>query len=81
MDWQTCSDRELIAEIDHELRYRANAALYLMREIVAHTDQAQIDPAQKAYSDLLLRYLEQNVQLAEAIHTWLLIQMNKQAAD
>ncbi|WP_110514420.1 hypothetical protein [Herpetosiphon llansteffanensis] len=68
----------LIAEIDHELRHRANAALSLMRGILARIDQAQIDPASQAYYDLLLHYLEQNVALAESIHAWLLAHMKQQ---
>ena len=63
MDWQACSERELIAEIDHELRHRAHTALKLWQLIAP-----QIDPAQQAYGYLLQRYLEQNILLAEAIH-------------
>lgn len=73
MDWQACSERELIAEIDHELCHRAHAALKLWQLIAP-----QIDPAQQAYGDLLQRYLEQTSHLAEAIHQWLLVQMAKQ---
>lgn len=76
MDWQAYSERELIAEIDHELRQRAHATLQLWQLIAP-----QIEPAQQAYGDLLQRYLEQNIELAEAIHQWLLVQMAKQIAD
>jgi len=76
MDWQELSDRALIAEIDHALRHRAHAALKLWQLIAP-----QIDPAQQAYGDLLQRYLEQNIELAEAIHQWLLVQIAKQIAD
>ncbi|MBM7844628.1 hypothetical protein [Herpetosiphon giganteus] len=53
----------LIAEIDHELRHRSHAALLLLQNIRPHDE-----PAQQATYDLLHRYLEQNVALAESIH-------------
>lgn len=76
MDWQACSEGELIAEIDHELRHRAHAALKLWQLIAQ-----QIDPAQQAYGDLLQSHLAQTLELADSIHQWLLVQMAKQNGD
>lgn len=76
MDWQACSERELIAEIDHALRHHARASLQLWQILAP-----QIDPAQQAYGDLLESHLAQTFGLAEAIHQWLLVQMVKQNGD
>lgn len=51
---------------------------YLERELIAEIDYALCS---QASGDLLQRYLEQNIGLAEALHQWLLVQMTKQAAD
>lgn len=63
----------LIAEIDHELRHRSQAALQLLQAITPH-----VEPAQQAYCDLLHQYLAQNVALAQSIHAWLLAHMKQQ---
>ncbi|GAA5528237.1 hypothetical protein [Herpetosiphon gulosus] len=76
MDWQACSERALIAEIDHQLRHRARASLQLWQILAP-----QIDPAQQAYGDLLQSHLAQTLELAESINEWLLVQMAKQVAD